>query len=157
MHLVGIREDAFLAVRYQGIFLDAVPQFAGDFEKFLSTLIAFVMLHHFVEAIVRGFVFVGRSHSVPRNSTACHMVESIEETCDVKWMVVGCRHGDGEAYTWGSLGHQRNHRRHVMARPLGTVPDGRLMGAAVVLRRAAGVAEEQHIHYAALRDTRDVL
>ncbi len=84
------------------------------------------------------------------------MVQRIEEARDVKRMVIGRRHGDGEAHARSRLGHQRNHRRHVVARPFGAVAHGRFVVAAVVLGRAAGVAEEQHVHHAALRDAGDV-
>ena len=157
MHLGGIGENALLAVRDQRVLLDAVPQLAGDLEKLLRALVALVVLHHVVEAVVRGFVLVGRRHRVPGDPPARHMVERIEEARDVERMVIGRRHGDGEAHARGGLGHQRDHRRHVVARPFGAVADAGLVVAAVVLGRAAGVAEEQHVHHAALRDARDVL
>ncbi len=48
------------------------------------------------------------------------------------------------------LRHQRDHRRHVVAWPFRAVTDHGLVAAAEILGRAAGVAEEQHVHDAAL-------
>ena len=157
LHLGQVSKDAFLPIRDQRILLDAVPQLAGHSEKLLRSLVALVVLHHGVEAVIRGFVLVGRRHGVPCDPTARYMVERIEEARDVERMVIGRRHGDGEAHAGRGLGHQRNHRRHVMAGPFGAIAHARLVVAAVVLGRAASVAEEQHVHHAALGDTGDVL
>ena len=155
--LAGIREYAVLAVADQRISFDAVPQLAGDFEKLLRAFIALVVVHHDVEAVVGSLVLVGRRYGVPGDPPARHMVERIEETRDVKRVVIRRRHGERKAHAGRRLGHQRNHRRHVMAGPLGAVADGGFVVAAVVLGGAAGVAEEQHIHHATLRDACDVL
>ena len=84
------------------------------------------------------------------------MVQGIEETRDVKRMVIGCRHRNGEANARCGLGHERNHWRHVVPGPFRAVADACLITAAVVFGRAASVAEEQHVHHAALSDTRYV-
>ena len=157
VHLGRIRENALLAVADQRIFFDAVPQLAGNLEKLLRAFVALVVIHHGVEAVIRGLVLVGRRYGIPGDPPACHVVERVEETRDIERVMIGRRHGEREAHAGRGLGHQRNHRRHVMAGPFGAIADGGLVVAPVVLGGAAGVAEEQHIHHAALRDARDVL
>jgi hypothetical protein len=44
-----------------------------------------------------------------------------------------------------------------VARPFGAILDDGLVAAAEILGRAAGVAEEKHVHHAALGDAGDVL
>jgi hypothetical protein len=114
------------------------------------------VVHHLLEAVVRGLVLVGGGHDIPGDAPARHVIERIEETRDVKGMVVGRRHRQRKADVGGRFRHQGNHRRHVMARPLGAVAHVRVMTAAEIFRRPAGVAEEQHVHDAALRDPGDL-
>ena len=71
--------------------------------------------------------------------------------------MVGRRHGDAEADAARHARHARDHRHHVVARPLGAVAHGGVMIAAVILRRAAGIAEEQQVHDAARGGAGDVL
>ena len=115
------------------------------------------MLHHLVEAVIRGLVLVGRRHGVPGDASTRDVVERVEDTRAVERMMVRGRKRQGEADAWRGFRHQRDHRRHVVARPLRAVAHNGFVVAAVILRRAAGVAEKQHIHDTALGDAGDVL
>lgn len=59
VNLVWISVDAVLAIEHEGVRLDAVPQFERHIEEFLGADIAFVVIHHVVEAVIRRFVLVG--------------------------------------------------------------------------------------------------
>src|SRR4051812_5585107 len=71
-------------------------------------------------------------------------------------MVIGGGHSDAEAYALSHARHAGDHRHHVVTWPLSAVAHRRVMIAAVVLRRAARVPEEQHIHDTARRHAGDV-
>ncbi len=157
MDLGWIGIDAPLAIEHERIGLDRVPQRAGDLEKLLRPLVAGIVVHHHVEAVVGGLVLVGRSHRIPGDAAARDVVERVEHPRAVERMVIGGRHGHGEADALRGLRHERDHRRHVVPRPLGAVAHHRMVIAAVILRGPAGIAEEQHVHHAAFGDAGDVL
>ena len=79
VHLSRVRENTFLAVRNKCIFLNAIPQFAGNFEKLLRPQIANVVIHHDLEAVIRSLVLVSRRDGIPRDPSARHVVERIEK------------------------------------------------------------------------------
>ena len=140
-----------------GVRLDAVPQHAADLQMLLRALVAHVVLDHFLVAVVRRLVLRARGHGVPGDAALGDVIESVEHARDVKRVMVGGRHGDAEADALGNARHAGDHRHHVVARPFGAVAHRGVMIAAVILRRAAGIAEEQHVHDAARRGARDVL
>ena len=157
MDLVRIAEPAGVAIENYGIALDAVPQRHGDMQVLLRLIVARVVLDHLLVAPVRRFVLGARGHRVPGNAALGDVVERVERARDVKGMVIGGRHGDAETDPVRHARHARDHRHHVVARPLGSIAHRGAMVAAVVLRGAAGIAEEQQVHDPARCDARDVL
>src|SRR5262245_65664700 len=60
MHLVGIDENAALAVEDERIALDAVPERARHLQVLLRAMVALVVIYQSVEAPIRRLALVGR-------------------------------------------------------------------------------------------------
>src|SRR6185312_17194951 len=97
MHLGGIAEPAGLAVERDGVRLDAVPQRAADLQMLLRAFVAYVVLDHFLIAVVRRFVLRARGHRIPGDAALGDVIEAVEDPRDMEWVMVGGRHGDAEA------------------------------------------------------------
>jgi hypothetical protein len=123
----------------------------------LRLIVARIMLDHLLIAPVRRFVLGTRGHRVPGNAAFGDVVERVERTRDVKGMVIGGGHGNAETDPVRRARHARDHGHHVVARPLGSITHRGAMVAAVVLRGAAGIAEEQEVHDPPRCDARDIL
>ena len=112
MNLRRIGEHTLVAVEHERVLLDAVPKLERDLDELVSPHITLVLVHHLFEAVVRSFIFVSGRHHIPGNAATRYMIERIEETGDVKRVVVGRRHGYGEAHIWD--GTNGKHLRRFM-------------------------------------------
>ena len=72
-------------------------------QKFLGANVAFVVVHHFVEAVVRRLVLVGRCDRIPGDAAARHVIERVEQPRAVERMVIGGRQRQGEAHARAAL------------------------------------------------------
>ena len=90
--LAATLERASKGNRDERIFLYTVPQKSRDPKKLLRALVALIMIHHDVKTVICGFVLIRGSHSIPCNSTARDVIERIEETCNIKRVVISGRH-----------------------------------------------------------------
>jgi hypothetical protein len=122
----------------------------------LRALVAHVVLNHLLVAVVRRLVLRARGDGVPGDASFGDVVEPVEHARDMEGMVIGRRHRDAEADALRHPRHARDHRHHVVARPFGAPAHRRVVVAAIVLRRAARVPEEQHVHDSARGHAGDV-
>ena len=63
----------------------------------MSADVALVVIHHFVEAVIRGLVLVGGRHRVPGDAAAGDVIERIEQPRAMKRVMIGRRQRQGEA------------------------------------------------------------
>ena len=99
VHLGRVRRNVISAVGDQGAsFSDAVHSLQATSRNSASALVALVVFHHFVEAVIRGFVLVGRRHRVPRDPPARDVVQRIAQRGVMDMLFFGDTGGTPEDY-----------------------------------------------------------
>ncbi len=155
-HLVRVCDDPGLAVPDEGVRLDAVPQRLADPNELLHPVVAPIVLHEHVEAVVRRIRPPRGGDHVEGDTAARDVVERIEQPRHVEGMHVGRRIGQAEADVARDLRERPDIGAHVLARP-SHAPLDRVVARALPGGGNAGpVAEEDEVHEATLRDPGDV-
>ena len=84
--LGGIGKDASSVVHNQGVVIPTLPQLVAHLQKFVSALVALVVLLRFVRAL-HGLVTIGKGDDVPAHPPTAEVVERVRETEDFKFNV----------------------------------------------------------------------
>ena len=116
-HLVGMGIKVVAFVRDDCVIVPAVPVPEYHLHKFVGPVVTTVVLHRFDTAHVQGFVIVDGSHHVPSCTAFRHEIHGLEQTGNMKRLVVRRRTGSSKAEIGRrrSHGHQTHHGIHLHA------------------------------------------
>ncbi len=78
VHLLGIEEDAALAIALEGVVIPGIPQTKDDVRKLTRALVALGLWHVFVAAEVERRRMVSGCDEVPSGASVTDMIERRE-------------------------------------------------------------------------------
>ncbi len=155
--LVGVGEDAGLAVEHEGVVVPRVPQPGGGLEELVGPVVAGVVAEVGVDPEVLRLAVVDRRDHVPRGPAARQVVERGERAGDVERRVVGRRVGGAEADVAGGAGHQAEHDAQVELHRAGAQAHGVGHRPAVDAGHRQPVVEEHHVEAALFEGAAELL
>ncbi len=78
VHLLGIEENAALAIALEGVVIPGIPQTKDDVRKLTRALVALILWHVFVTAEVERRRMVSGCDEVPSGASVTDMIERRE-------------------------------------------------------------------------------